>query len=110
MHYICLSSFVTSSFASIAIKKHNPAFYAGVFFPGFAAAAILTILSWAVFGECPLSRWENRLRVLEGKAPYKGSCMVYNFNKITGLHINSRLAHGILIGIMLIPVFVFFLE
>jgi len=108
-HYVCLIVFVASSFSSIAIKQVLPQFYDNVFFPVFLTVTALTLLSWIIFKGCPLSRWENQLRILEGKTPYQGSCMVYNFQKITGRRVSSKLAHAVLVGIMTIPVVVRFL-
>ncbi|MFA5990874.1 MAG: DUF2784 family protein [Candidatus Doudnabacteria bacterium] len=109
IHCGCLLSLVASSLASVLIKKTNPTFFNDVFFPGFVMVSILTLVSWPLFGGCPLTKWENRFRKAENKAPYEGSCMVHTLSQLTGRRPNKTLIHVILIGIMAVPVAVRFL-
>ena len=109
IHCGCLLSLVASSLASGLIKKASSAFFNDVFFPGFVVASILTLVSWKVFGGCPLTKWENHFRKAENKAPYEGSCMVHCLHQLTGRRPNKTLIHVILIGIMAVPVAVRFL-
>lgn len=111
IHCACLSIFVASSFASIVIKKADPWFFTDAFFPAFMLISAFTLISWPLFGGCPLTKWENHYRRLEGKETYEGSCMVYCLFRLTGRWPNKMAIHVVLVGIMAIPVVVrFFLE
>ena len=111
IHFACFFLFVTSSLCSYEIKKQWPDFFGQAFFPGFMAVSVLTLASWPLFGGCPLTNLENRLRVREGKGPYQGSCMVHYFYRWTGRRPNKTFIHVLLVGVMAVPAAVrFFLE
>ncbi len=110
LHCFCLFSLVALCSASYSIKQYWPWFFTWVMFPILATLMVLTLLSWRKYQGCPLTKRENRHRAAEGLPTYEGSCMVHYYHVLTGRRLNSMFAHLLLVGIMLIPVFVFFLE
>lgn len=113
LHGFCLFAFVANALASGIIKAQWPEFFTWVFLPGFAAVAVTTLVSWKICRGCPLTRWENRARITEGKKPYNGSCMLRSlglarwhgrpFYRWTSLGV-----HLALVGAMIYPVWVRF--
>ncbi len=107
LHCCCLLSLVASSLASKLIKHTHPEFFAGIFVPGLGLVSVLTLASWVLFGGCPLTKWENHWRLLEGRRMYHGSCMVHYWPKRLGQP-NSRYIHCALIVVMAYPLAVRF--
>ncbi len=111
LHYVCLLTVVSTCSSTYWIAKADPIFYRRGMFPVLMLIAALTLLSWPVFGGCPLTKWENKHIAAEGGVPYKGSCMVYRLNSWTGRQVNPLFIHVLLVTDMIvIPVTVFFLE
>jgi hypothetical protein len=63
---------------------------------------IAVLVSWKVFGGCPFTVWENRIRELERSgSAYLGSCLTHYSTKWFGLNIT-----GILVSLLILPIIV----
>ena len=75
-HATVLSLFVIISLASPFLSAWYPGLFSIEYVIGAGAIMFLTLVSWQVFGGCPFTVWENRLREREKRgSSYRGPCI-----------------------------------
>lgn len=109
LHFFCLLLFVTCSTWSPAIKAWFPTFFAAWFLPVWGIISAGTFLSWPVFGGCPFTKLENRFLIREGKPTYGGQCIGHYLALHTGIRLKGLTVNLILVGLMVLPLAVYFL-
>lgn len=108
LHCFCLSLLVVGSLFAFKIKEWDKGFFTKVFFPIFVAVSALTLASWPLCGGCLLTRWEKQFLEREGLRPYNDPFIVHYLDQWVGVRVHPKIATGLVILLMLVPVVVFF--
>jgi hypothetical protein len=109
VHCFLLLLLVVSSGISFFLKALQPAFFKEVFFPTYIVLVLLTLLGWLpCLGGCFLTKWENTLRAQEMRPTYDETFIVHYIFLWTGRKVSKQIVTALLLGLMLLPVLVWF--
>lgn len=99
--------FALASLSSPILAIYYPSFFSSIFFLlGIVLFMIAVIASWPLFGGCPFTVWENRLRKNELRETYLGACIDHYTEKWLGLKLPHKFFTGMLVVLLLVPIFV----
>lgn len=74
-----------------------------------AAVMCLTLVSWRIFGGCPLTRWENRLRqTCDPTGCYSGPCVNHYAKRLFRLNLPRWTVHALVVGSLAASLFIRF--
>src|SRR3989344_8329555 len=86
--------------------SHECAFLSDeVLIGGFATFSILILASWIVYGgPCPLTVWENRARVREGKPAYRRGCIAHYARRWFKIPLSDNVGTLIALAVLVLPI------
>lgn len=105
IHTIVFAGFLVFSLSSPFIALRYAAFFSGYFFPFALVVMPIILIAWRMFGGCPFTVWENRLREQEhAGSAYKDSCIQYYGFRWFGVRTPLWVIQPVLVGLLSLPI------
>lgn len=104
LHTLVFASFSATSLASPFVAYFSPETLARLpVIIGAAIFAAVVAVTWRLAGGCPLTIWENKRRLAEGKEPYAGGCIDRYARIWFGIALPANLSSRILYALLALP-------
>lgn len=103
IHVLIFLSFVGLSLASPLFVWALPWQEGARWLVGTIVFGLVVIASWRVFGECPFTIWENKLRRIEGRRTYSEACSEH-YVRALGIPVRHGLTTRLLEALPFIPI------
>lgn len=104
IHASVFFSFAAASLASPLLIYSYPDVFAGRYVVAGAGILMLLVIgSWPLFGGCPFTMWENKLRMEESGTPYSGPCIDHYAIRWFSIRLPAQLSTAGLIVLLALP-------
>ncbi|MBX4186702.1 MAG: DUF2784 domain-containing protein [Candidatus Doudnabacteria bacterium] len=105
IHTMIFAMFAIGSLSSPFLSRRFHGFFSSPYYlVGAGIIMVATLASWKLFGGCPFTVWENRLREKEGLPKYTGSCLPQYTSKWFGLNVPNKYFNSVIIILLIIPI------
>lgn len=104
LHALLFFSFLLFSLSSVPVILLFP-LTAPYYLWGFVLLALVVPLSWRMYGGCPFTIWEKKLRAHESKPIYTKPCIDHYTEEWTGIRLRPKLSTYLLLGLLVLPIF-----